>query len=174
LAEFLNYPSRTEDLLKSIEFIVFDFDGVFTDNRVLVLEDGTEGVMCSRSDGLGLSRLRKLGIDMMIMSTEKNPVVAARARKLKLDCVHGVDDKLAELKRQLEDRGYSADKTAFVGNDINDKDCLHFVGLGVVVADAWPEVSAIADLVLERDGGDGAVREFCDAIWSLRAGDTHE
>ncbi len=76
-----------KDLLAKIRLVAFDFDGVFTDNMVYVLEDGTEAVRCFRSDGLGLQKLKNLGIETVIISTEANPVVTARARKLKIRCI---------------------------------------------------------------------------------------
>jgi 3-deoxy-D-manno-octulosonate 8-phosphate phosphatase (KDO 8-P phosphatase) len=72
-----------------VRLAVFDFDGVLTDNRVYVFEDGREAVACWRSDGFGLVRLQQTGVRVMVLSTEVNPVVSARCRKLKLDCVQG-------------------------------------------------------------------------------------
>ena len=102
----------------------------------------------------------------MIVSTETNPVVAARAAKLGVDCVQGVDDKLAVVRAEAAVRGVALDAIAYLGNDINDAACLGAVGLPVVPADAWPEVVSLAQLVLSRAGGHGCVRELCDAIWN--------
>ena len=145
--------------------MVFDFDGVFTDNRVWISQDGVESVACLRSDGLGLKRIRESGVGAMILSTEKNQVVKVRAEKLQLDCIHGSDDKLLDLESELSRRELSPDEVAYVGNDINDVSCLEKCGLGVVVQDAWPEACAVADLQLQRCGGQGAVREFCDLLY---------
>ncbi len=82
-------------LLERVRFTVFDFDGVFTDNRVWVNERGEEMLAFTRSDGLGLRRLDEVGVRYLIVSTEPNPIVGARAEKLRVDCVQGVDDKLA-------------------------------------------------------------------------------
>lgn len=153
-----------KDLLRKIRFVAFDFDGVFTNNKVIVSEDGTESVVCDRSDGLGLKLLRDLKIDMAIISTEVNPVVQARARKLKLECVSGCEDKRAVLTSLLEKKGVSLEQAAFVGNDINDLESLTAVGLPVAVADAYPEVLEVSRIVLKRPGGHGAVREFCELI----------
>ncbi|MFH0919380.1 MAG: HAD hydrolase family protein [Fibrobacterota bacterium] len=150
--------------LKGLKFIAFDFDGVFTTNQVLVSDNGSEAVLCCRSDGLGLSRLRKLGVPMVILSTEKNPVVSVRAKKLCIDCHRGLDDKLTTLKNILRDLGIALSDTAFVGNDINDLPCLMQVGCPVCVADAYPEVKRVARVHLKRPGGFGAVREFCDMV----------
>lgn len=147
---------------------VFDFDGVFTDNHVWVDGEGRETVRCSRADGLGLHRLREVGVDALVVSLETAPVVSARTRKLGIECLQGVEDKLSLLREQAAARGVGLEETAFVGNDINDAACLEAVGLPVVPADAWPEVAELATWVLTRAGGDGCVREFCDAVWQAR------
>lgn len=157
------------DLLRSIRFVVFDFDGVFTNNKVIVSEDGKESVVCDRSDGLGLNMLRSLGIGMAIVSTEVNPVVAARAKKLKLECFHGCEEKHDTVTQLLKEKGIPFSQAAYVGNDINDLSCLNAVGLPVAVADAYPGVLAVAKVVLERNGGEGAVREFCELLVRSRA-----
>ena len=97
-----------------------------------------------------------------------NPVVGARAEKLRAECVQGVEDKLPVLREQAGRRGVALEQTAYVGNDVNDAECLRAVGLPVVPADAWPEVKPLARWVLERAGGNGCVREFCDAVWQAQ------
>lgn len=149
-----------------MRLIVFDFDGVFTDNRVFVGDDGGEYVVCNRADGLGLARLRER-VDCLVLSTETNPVVARRCEKLKLDYVQGCADKWETLKAILRQRKIDPSQVAYVGNDINDLGCLENVGLAVCVADAYPEVKAVSHFVTSRRGGEGAVREICDVI--LRA-----
>jgi 3-deoxy-D-manno-octulosonate 8-phosphate phosphatase (KDO 8-P phosphatase) len=153
-----------DQLLKKIELVVFDFDGVFTDNKVYITENGMESVSCFRSDGLGLDLLRKLNIKMAIISTEKNCVVQARAKKLRLDCYHGIDEKKIVLQSIIDQYGVDFSKVAFVGNDINDLSCMRLVGLPVAVNDAYPEVKKAARIVLNRKGGMGAVREFCEMV----------
>jgi len=157
-------PSR--EALASVRLAVFDFDGVFTDNHVWVDGDGRETVRCSRADGLGLRRLREVGVDALVVSLETAPVVRARARKLDIECIQGIEDKLSVLREQVSARGLDLEQTAYVGNDINDAECLEAVGLPVVPSDAWPEVFVLATWVLTRPGGEGCVREFCDAVWS--------
>lgn len=154
-------------LIRKIRLIVFDFDGVFTDNAVYVSEDGIETVRCSRSDGLGLSRLRATGrVDLLVISTEVNPVVGARCRKLKLPFIQGVPDKALRLTEVMAERNLARDQVAYVGNDINDSGCLRLVGLPIVVADALPEVLPLARLRTAVPGGQGAVREICDTFCS--------
>lgn len=155
-------------LLRRIRAVVFDFDGVFTDNRVIVDERGREAVVCNRSDGYGLARLGDLGVEMMVVSSEPNPVVRMRTRKLRIECRQGVDDKAACLREWCASKGIVLGELAYLGNDINDKDCLLAVGLPVVVADAYEEVKSLAKIVLTKGGGAGAVREFCDLVWRAK------
>jgi 3-deoxy-D-manno-octulosonate 8-phosphate phosphatase (KDO 8-P phosphatase) len=155
---------NVQNAIRKLRFIAFDFDGVFTDNHVHILEDGQESVRCSRSDGIGLARLRKLGLEMMIISTEVNQVVQARAAKLNLPCINGCDDKISTLNYLLAERELDFVQAAFMGNDVNDKDCLLHVGLPVVVADAHPDVIELGLYRTKLGGGYGAVREFCDLV----------
>jgi YrbI family 3-deoxy-D-manno-octulosonate 8-phosphate phosphatase len=146
--------------------IVFDFDGVMTDDRVAVTESGEESVTCNRSDGMGIEMLRHKGVRMWVLSKEQNPVVAARCRKLKIPCHHGIDDKSTALRKLAESEGLDLARTIYVGNDVNDLECIRTVGLGVAVADAHPTVRAEAGLILSARGGRGAVRELADLILS--------
>ena len=157
-------------LAARVRLVAFDFDGVFTDNRVLVDEDGREAAFCTRADGIGTSALQRLGVECLILSTEPNPIVAHRAAKLQLPCVHGVDDKWAALQALLRERGVKAADVAYVGNDLNDEACLTYAGLPICTADAHPSVKPLAKIVTRRKGGDGAVRQICDAIARAREG----
>jgi YrbI family 3-deoxy-D-manno-octulosonate 8-phosphate phosphatase len=154
--------------LAGIRFAVFDFDGVFTDNRVWTNERGEESVACWRGDALGLRLLDEVGVEYLILSTEVNEAVGARARKIRAACVQAVEDKLPVLRDEATRRGVTLEETAYIGNDVNDAGCLGAVGLPVVPADAWPEVVPLAQLVLTREGGRGCVREFCDAVWQAK------
>ncbi len=144
--------------------IVFDFDGVLTDNRVLTFQDGTEAVFCSRSDGMGIELLRSVDIPMVVISKERNPVTSARCAKLGLEVVQGVDDKAPVMTAWLAERDIDPAHTIYVGNDVNDLACMRLIGCAVAVADAHPVVLAEADLVLPEPGGNGAVRFLADAI----------
>jgi 3-deoxy-D-manno-octulosonate 8-phosphate phosphatase (KDO 8-P phosphatase) len=154
--------SEIEELIREIRVVVFDFDGVFTDNSVYVWEDGTEAVRCYRGDGLGLRKLERAGIVPVIISTETNPVVSMRCNKLRVRCVQGCEEKRSTLETILKEMGITPAQAAFVGNDINDLDCLSFVGLPIVVADAHPDVFDMAKCQTKIRGGHGAVREVCD------------
>lgn len=154
--------------LAAVKLVVFDFDGVFTDNTVFVSQDGTESVRCWRSDGLGLTRLREAGVLSFIISTEANPVVAARARKLRIPCEQGVEDKAAAIAATCDALGVPLSETMFVGNDINDLPALSLVGMPAAVADAYPELDAAVRFRTARPGGLGAVREICDRVVAAR------
>jgi 3-deoxy-D-manno-octulosonate 8-phosphate phosphatase (KDO 8-P phosphatase) len=162
--------AELERRLRAVRLVVFDFDGVFTDNTVLVGGDGSEYVRCWRGDGLGLRKLDRLGIHNMIMSTETNAVVASRAAKLRIRCEHAVEDKGAALDTVLAELGLTHEQVAFVGNDINDLACLRTVGVPIAVADAHPDVNDCVVYRTRAPGGRGAVREVCDMLERLLDG----
>jgi len=152
------------DLPEQISAIVFDFDGVMTDNKVIVGTDGREEVVCDRSDGMGIEMLKRLGLPILVLSKERNQVVTARAGKLGVECLQGIDDKLSALESWARHNGVDLTRTIYVGNDINDITCLERVGYPVVVADAHPAVVPYGRILLSHRGGYGAVREICDRI----------
>jgi YrbI family 3-deoxy-D-manno-octulosonate 8-phosphate phosphatase len=153
-----------KSILRNIQAVVFDFDGVFTDNRVIVSSTGEEFVVCDRGDGMGTGLLKNAGIKMLILSKEQNSVVSARAKKLNLEVIQGCDDKLPELIKWMEANGVLPDNTAYVGNDINDLECLEHVVLGVIPSDAHQSIRASAQWTLSCKGGRGAIRELADVI----------
>jgi len=159
-----NIDPALQETIRKIRLVAFDFDGVFTDNMVYVLQDGTEAVRCSRGDGIGLQKLTKLGLETVIISTESNPVVSARAHKLKIRCLQDCQDKQATLENIAQELGILLAEVAFVGNDVNDLACLANVGLPIVVNDAHPDVIPLAAYRTKTRGGYGAVREVCDLI----------
>ncbi|MET8169556.1 N-acylneuraminate cytidylyltransferase [Streptomyces sp. NPDC005329] len=148
-----------------IDAVVLDFDGTQTDDRVLIDSDGREFVSVHRGDGLGIAALRRSGLRMLILSTEQNPVVAARARKLKLPVLHGIDRKDLALKQWCEEQGIAPERVLYVGNDVNDLPCFALVGWPVAVASAHDVVRGAARAVTTLPGGDGAIREI--AGWIL-------
>ena len=154
--------------LSEIRLVVFDFDGVFSDNHVWTNDRGEESVACFRGDSLGLRRLDEVGVDYFILTSETNDAVPARARKIRAECIRGIEDKLPVLRDELERRGVPLEETAYLGNDVNDAECLAAVGLPVVPSDAWAEVVPLAKMVLARAGGHGCVRELCDAVWNAK------
>src|SRR5262245_49394587 len=156
------------ELIRQVRLVLFDFDGVFTDNAVYVSEDGSESVRCWRGDGIGLRKLEALGIAIRVISTETNPVVEARCRKLRVDCSSGVKDKRAALEALRREMGLELAQIAFMGNDVNDLECLASVGLPIVVSDAHRDVVSLARYRTSAPGGHGAVREVCDLFERIR------
>lgn len=163
--------------LSSLHTVAFDFDGVFTDNKVWVDQDGRESVRCDRGDGFAFDLVRsfcrrgRLDAEFFILSKEPNPVVLARARKLKLDCHHGVHDKLAFMQEYLAQR-FPGDQAAFaglvyVGNDLNDLPLMKHAGYAVAPADAHHLVRSVAHLIIERPGGEGFVRAFIERLLKI-------
>ena len=158
----------SHELLASVELVIFDFDGVFTDNSVYVTQDGVESVRCWRSDGLGLSRLRSINVKTFIISTETNSVVSARAKKLNVPCKQGIEDKAASILETCRELCVTPEKTMFVGNDINDILGFQSIGIPVAVFDAYPEVHPHVVFKTKTPGGLGAVREICDLIFQAK------
>ncbi|MFJ1734796.1 cytidylyltransferase domain-containing protein [Streptomyces sp. NPDC088254] len=148
-----------------VDAVVLDFDGTQTDDRVLIDSEGREFVSVHRGDGLGIAALRRSGLKMLILSTERNPVVAARARKLQLPVLHGVDRKDLALKQWCDEQGVAPERVLYVGNDVNDLPCFALVGWPVAVASAHDVVRGAARAVTALPGGDGAIREI--AGWLL-------
>ncbi len=163
LAPLLDTPALPTR--EDIDAVVLDFDGTQTDDRVYIDADGRETVSVHRGDGLGIARLRKAGLELLILSTEQNPVVAARARKLRIPVLHGIDRKDLALKQWCEEQGIAPERVLYVGNDVNDLPCFDLAGWPVAVASAHGSVRAAARAVTTTRGGEGAVREI--AAWLL-------
>jgi len=151
---------------EKIDLIMCDFDGVITDNRVWVDQDGTETIAAYRSDSIRVKDMSAIGIEVMILSSEPNRVVEARARKMGVEAIHGVGitEKGRVMREVLEQKNVKAENVIYVGNDINDLPCFEIAGWSVAVADAYPELIRVADHVLSKSGGHGALRELCDLI----------
>lgn len=161
-------PAQTSRRLmpKEIKMVILDFDGVITDNRVWTDLNGHETVAAYRSDSVRMRELHEQGIEVMILSSEPNAVVAARAKKMGIEAIHGVglQDKGRVLREILLEKNVNAENVIYVGNDLNDLPCFEVAGWSVAVADAFPEVIRAADHVLTKAGGHGAIRELCDLI----------
>lgn len=152
--------------LEKVELVIFDFDGVFTDNSVYISQDGIESVKCHRSDGLGISKLKSLKIPTYIISTESNIVVSVRAKKLKIPVFQNIKDKSESVKLLCKELGIKLANTMFVGNDINDIPALKIVGFPVAVFDAYDEIKSHVIYKTKKRGGYGAVREICDLLYN--------
>jgi 3-deoxy-D-manno-octulosonate 8-phosphate phosphatase (KDO 8-P phosphatase) len=149
---------------ESVVLIVYDFDGVMTDNRVIIFQDGTEAVIVNRADGLGIDGFRKLGIPQLILSTETNPVVNARAAKLQIDVIASCKEKKLALENYCLGKKYDLNKVVYVGNDLNDLEVMKSVGFPVAPADAHPEIRNIAKLITKAGGGEGVVKELLEVL----------
>lgn len=162
--EMLRLTGRGLPGADRIKLVVYDFDGVMTDNRVTVDQDGRELITANRSDGMGVNLIRRLGLEQVILSTEVNPVVTARARKIGLEAIHGIRDKGSALLELAAKRKISVADILYVGNDINDADAMGLAGFKVAPADGHPAILAQADYVTAAAGGQGVIRELADVL----------
>ena len=153
--------------LDSIDAFVFDFDGVLTNNLVHLDQDGREWVSCSRSDGLAFDVMRKLEKPSYILSTEENPVVSARAKKLKIQALQGVKNKVEALSILSEEKEYRPSRIFYVGNDLNDFHAMRFCGYSACPVDSHIKIKELSDIVLKTRGGEGVVRELLEEVFGL-------
>jgi YrbI family 3-deoxy-D-manno-octulosonate 8-phosphate phosphatase len=171
----LSNKYRRRPLPEVITLIIFDFDGVMTDNCALVDEQGNEQVIVNRSDGMGISLLqRQKNINMMVLSTETNATVSARCKKLGIPVIQGVEDKAKILNNWLATHQIDPGQVIYVGNDVNDIPCFSLIAYSIVPADAHPLARRKADMILKNKGGKGAVREVCDLLINLNTNDKNE
>lgn len=157
---------RQQDFLPStIRAVIFDFDGVMTDDKVYVSQTGEESVRCGRDDGMGIGLLKRTNIQIAVLSTETNPVVSARCNKLGIECLQGLGmSKFSALEKWCSEKNITLSDVLFIGNDSNDIECMKNVACAITPANAHPSVLPYAKIVLQHDGGEGAVRELCDMI----------
>ncbi|TFB11127.1 haloacid dehalogenase [Candidatus Marinimicrobia bacterium MT.SAG.3] len=149
---------------KNIELIVYDFDGVMTDNTALIFEDGTEAVFVNRSDGLAIAKIKEIDIPQVIISTERNSIVTKRGEKLKIPVYQNIGDKLTCLKEVIETHQVSPQNTIYVGNDTNDLEAMKFVGWPIAPKDAHEQIKALAKFITDSPGGSGVIREILDLL----------
>ena len=160
------HPDRKRrSLPEKVRLLISDFDGVMSDDRVFVNQDGVEMVACSRSDGIGMWFLKQVSVPAIIISSETNPVVSIRAKKMGIPAFQGTLDKATVLLNYLKEHAIAAEDTVYIGNDINDLQCFPLVGCAVVPSDANDFVKAKADIILKHEGGKGAIRELCELIY---------
>jgi len=153
--------------LNNIDAFVFDFDGVLTNNLVHLDQDGKEWVSCSRADGLAFDVLRKLEKPSYILSTEKNPVVSARAKKLKIQALQGIKNKVDTLLALSESQGYKLSRILYVGNDLNDFHVMKVCGYSACPGDSHVKIKELSNIVLNTRGGEGVVRELLEDVLGL-------
>jgi YrbI family 3-deoxy-D-manno-octulosonate 8-phosphate phosphatase len=140
---------------------------VFTNNNVIVRQDGSESVVCSRFDGIGIGYLKKLNIKSYIISSETNDVVKKRAEKINIDCINSVQDKAKEIINLSSRLSIDLKNIMFVGNDVNDIPALEIVGFPIGVSDSHKDIFDYVNYLTNNKGGEGAVREICDIFLSL-------
>jgi 3-deoxy-D-manno-octulosonate 8-phosphate phosphatase (KDO 8-P phosphatase) len=150
-----------------IDAFVFDFDGVLTDNLVYLDQNGKEMVVCNRSDGLAFDVLRKLNKPSYIVSTEKNPVVTARAKKLNIKAYQAIEDKVIAVNDLAIKYGHDVEKLCYVGNDVNDYKVMKYCGFSACPSDSHLSIIDIADIVLTSKGGDGVLRELLEDHFNI-------
>ena len=150
--------------LLNIKLIVYDFDGVMTNNKVLVDQYGNESVFVNRADGLAIAWLKKKKIPQLILSTEKNPVVSMRAKKLNIPVIQGADNKKRTLIQYIEKKSIKSQNIIYVGNDINDLEVMEYVGIPIATADSHLCIKKIAKYITKASGGEGVIREIMDII----------
>ena len=140
--EMVSPGNARRPMPETIKLIICDFDGVVTDNLVITDQNGKESVIASRSDSMHIKKLREMGVEMMIISSEPNPVVMARAKKMGVDAIHnvGMQDKGRVMREVLEQKNIKAENVIYIGNDLNDLPCFEIAGWSVAVADAYPEI----------------------------------
>jgi 3-deoxy-D-manno-octulosonate 8-phosphate phosphatase (KDO 8-P phosphatase) len=150
--------------LNSVELIIYDFDGVMTDNKAIIFSDGTEGVIVNRSDGLAVKHIKAMGIPQVIISTEQNEVVLARAEKLGIPAVNNVWDKKERVLKYCAENKHALKNTIYLGNDLNDLEAMKIVGIPMCPLDAYPEIKKISKHRFAKKGGGGVIRELADLL----------
>lgn len=153
--------------INEVDVIIFDFDGVLTDNFVYLNDSGEEWVKCSRSDGLAFDVLRKLSKFVFILSTEKNKVVAERAKKLKVEVIQSIDNKLEAINVIMKQSNTSLDRTLYIGNDLNDYNIMELCGHTACPSDSHVLIKDISKFVLNSRGGEGVAREIIEDVFGL-------
>jgi N-acylneuraminate cytidylyltransferase len=141
-----------------------DFDGCLTDDRVWLNQDGEEFVATNRKDGLAVKRLKNLGIQVVITSTETNKVVLARGNKMGVEVLQGLSDKAESIEQFLEQNGFSWEDVWYIGNDINDLGAIRKAKFSICPSDAVKAVKKEVDLKLKTKGGYGVLSELVTMI----------
>ena len=153
--------------LEDIDVFIFDFDGVLTNNLVYLNFNEEEFVSCSRSDGLAFDVLKKLNKPYYIVSTEKNLVVSARAKKINASVVQGIDNKVNAVKKIVKKENSSLKRIFYIGNDLNDYLVMNMCGYTACPSDSHKKIKSISDIVLNTKGGLGVARELLEDIFNL-------
>lgn len=147
-----------------IDLIIYDFDGVMTNNTVTIDQNGHESVTVNRSDGLAVAEIRRHNVNQIIISTEKNPIVQRRAEKLNIPCINSVENKRAIVEQYLKEHKVEKENVIYVGNDINDLEAMLYVGWPVAPKDAHKSIKRISKFITKSKGGAGVVRDLLDIL----------
>ncbi len=161
--------AKNKKIIKALKLIVYDFDGVLTDNRVFVSEDGKESVFVNRSDGLAILEIKKMGIAQLILTAERNKVVKVRAKKLGIPCKNNISDKKKAFITYCKKLKISLKEAAYAGNEINDRDVMKIAGFAIAPRDAYKDIKKIAALITVSKGGEGVAREILDILKKARS-----
>jgi 3-deoxy-D-manno-octulosonate 8-phosphate phosphatase (KDO 8-P phosphatase) len=153
--------------LDNIDVFVFDFDGVLTNNLVLIDENGKESVSCSRGDGLAFNVLKKIKKAVYILSTEENTVVSSRAKKLQIPVIQGVKNKVSGIQKIVKKENCKLERILYIGNDLNDYQVMSMCGFTACPGDSHDQIKQISDFVLKTRGGCGVARELLEDILNL-------
>ncbi|QDP00305.1 3-deoxy-manno-octulosonate-8-phosphatase KdsC [Thalassotalea sp. PS06] len=157
--------SRILKIASKIKLLVCDVDGVFSDGRIYLGNDGEELKCFNTKDGFGIKALQKAGVEVAIITGRTSNIVTNRMTNLGVKhLVQGEEDKLPAMKKIMETCKVSMDQVAYIGDDVPDMPCIIEAALGVAVSDAHPLVSQHANYITFLNGGCGAVRELCDLI----------
>ena len=161
--------SALADKIGKVKVLILDVDGVLTDGRIVISDDGQETKCFNVRDGHGLKMIRRAGVEVMFLTGRKSRVVEHRARELGVERLYqGALDKLAVLQEILNSTGLSPGQVAYMGDDIVDLPVLRRAGFSVTVSDAHEDVLKAVDLVTKNPGGRGAGREVCEIILKVQ------
>ncbi len=147
-----------------IELIIYDFDGVMTNNTVIIDQYGNESVTVNRSDGLAISELKRRNIKQIIISTETNPIVQRRAEKLNIPCINDVENKRIIVENYLKEQKIDKEKVVYVGNDINDLEAMLYVAYPIAPMDAAESIKKISKFITKSKGGEGVIRDVLEIL----------
>jgi N-acylneuraminate cytidylyltransferase len=146
------------------KILLTDFDGCLTDDRVWLNQDGEEFVAANRKDGLAVKRLKNLGIQVVITSTETNKVVLARGTKMGVEVLQGLADKAESIDQYLKQKNLSWNDVWYIGNDVNDLGAINKAKLSISPADAVKKIRRTVDIVLKTNGGRGILSEIATEL----------
>ena len=155
--------SKLHKIQKPI-IIFTDFDGCLTDDRVWLNQDGEEFVAANRKDGLAIKRLKNIGIQVVIASTETNEVVFARGTKMGVEVLQGLADKTESIDKYLKQKSLSWNDVWYIGNDVNDLGAIEKAKLSICPADGVKKVRKTVDIVLKTNGGRGILSEIATEL----------